>query len=106
MDNEFISSDIMTQWQDMNPLSTLHDVLTVMKPELSTSYYETDTISVAIGDDNIISVVVKDGSIGTVHLSSKAVTTEKIADGAVSTTQLSDDAVTNEKIADNAIDTA
>lgn len=35
MDNEFISSDIMTQWQDMNPLSTLHDVMTVMRPELS-----------------------------------------------------------------------
>ena len=35
MDTELISSDIMTQWQDMNPLSTLHDVMTVMKPELS-----------------------------------------------------------------------
>ena len=35
MDIELISSDIMTQWQDMNPLSTLHDVMTVMKPELS-----------------------------------------------------------------------
>lgn len=67
---------------------------------------ETDTISVDIGSDNTISAVVKDGSIGTVHLSSKAVTTEKIADGAVGTTQLSDDAVTNEKIADNAVDTA
>ena len=35
MDTELISNDIMTQWQDMNPLSTLHDVMTVMKPELS-----------------------------------------------------------------------
>ena len=67
---------------------------------------QTDTISVAIGDDNTISAAVKDGSIGTVHLSAKAVTTDKIADGAVGTTQLSDDAVTNAKIADNAVDTA
>ena len=65
----------------------------------------TDTISVDIGDDNTISAVVKDGSIGTAHLSSKAVTTDKIADGAVGTTQLSDDAVTNDKIAANAVDT-
>lgn len=35
MDNEFTNSDIMTQWQDMNPLSTLHDVMSVIKPELS-----------------------------------------------------------------------
>lgn len=66
----------------------------------------TDTISVDIGDDNTISAIVRNGSIGTDHLSSKAVTTEKIADGAVGTTQLSDDAVTNDKIADNAVGTA
>lgn len=28
-------TELSIQWQDMNPLSTLHDVLTVMKPELS-----------------------------------------------------------------------
>lgn len=33
MENDNSLSDLV--WQDINPLSTLHDVMTVMKPELS-----------------------------------------------------------------------
>lgn len=53
MDN-IISGDIMTQWQDMNPLSTLHDVMTVMKPELSVDIDITEINGGTAGDFNNI----------------------------------------------------
>lgn len=66
----------------------------------------TSTVAVVVGDDNVISASVREGSIGTVHLSAEAVTEAKIAGGAVTTAKIAGKSVTTAKIADGAVGTA
>jgi len=60
------------------------------------------TISTS-GENNDITIKVKDGGIGTTQLANNAVTGSKLADGAVGTTQLGDNAVTTAKLNDGAV---
>lgn len=72
---------------------------------LVTSVADTPTIDLTVAS-GVLSGVVQNNSIDTVHLKDNAVTTAKILDGNITTAKVADNAITTNKIVDNAVTSA